>query len=135
MTDRARTLASLALAALLGGGASIAAAQQTVPGPTSSGGFKQLQDGSAVYQPWNMTVDQIEELNLLDAEGNNIGDIEGVLTDASGRPAAIAAEVGGIAGIGDRKVVIGLDQLRVNGGALTTTLAKEQLEALPEWSD
>jgi hypothetical protein len=133
MTHRARTL-TLALAALFGG-ASLAAAQQTTPGPHSSGGFKELEDGSAVYQPWNMTADQIEELNLIDAEGNSLGDIEGVLADASGKPVAIAAEVGGIAGIGDKGVVIGLDQLRVAGGAATTTLSKEQLMALPEWDD
>jgi hypothetical protein len=126
--DRARTLA-LALAALVGG-ASVAAAQQQ-----QAVTYKAIEDDSTVIQPWNKTVEQIEDMDLVDRSGNDIGDVEEVLTDASGQPAAVAAEVGGFLGIGDKEVIIGLDQLRVNGDDLTTTLSKEQLEALPEWDD
>jgi hypothetical protein len=125
--DRARTLA-LALAALVGGAPVAAAQQQAVT-------YKAIEDDSTVIQPWNKTVEQIEDMDLVDGSGNDIGDVEEVLTDASGQPAAVAAEVGGFLGIGDKEVIIGLDQLRVNGDDLTTTLSKEQLEALPEWDD
>jgi hypothetical protein len=129
--DRARssTILALALAALLGS-ASLAAAQQQ-----QAVTFKAIEDDSTVIQPWNLTVDRIEDMDLVDGSGNDIGDIEAVLTDASGQPAAVAAEVGGFLGIGDKEVIVGLDQLRVNGEHLVTTLSKEQLEALPEWDD
>jgi hypothetical protein len=124
---RARTLA-LTLAAALLGGASVVAAQQAVT-------YKAVEDDSTVIQPWNLTVDQIEDMDVVDGSGTDIGDVEEVLTGPDGQPAAVAAEVGGFLGIGDKEVIIGLDQLRVNGEDLTTTLSKEQLEALPEWDD
>ena len=51
------------------------------------------------------------------------------------RPAAVAAEVGGFLGVGEKEVIIPLNQLQVSGDDLATAMTKEQLEALPEWDD
>jgi hypothetical protein len=127
--NRARTLA-LALATLVGATAAATAQQEG-----AAAGFKEVEDGSMTVQPWNVTADQIEEMDVVDGSGNEIGEVEHVLADASGQVVAVAAEVGGFLGIGDKEVIIGLDQLRVNGEDLATTLSKEQLNALPEWDD
>ena len=67
--------------------------------------------------------------------GEEIGEVEEVLADGSGQPVAVAAEVGGFLGVGERSVTIALDQLRLDGEHLVSGLTKEQLEALPEWED
>jgi hypothetical protein len=56
-----------------------------------------------------------------------------VLVDANGQPAAIAAEVGGFLGIGQKTVVISLDRLQPKDDDLVTTLSKEDLGALQAW--
>ena len=58
-----------------------------------------------------------------------------MLADGSGQPIAVAAEVGGFLGVGERSVTIGLDQLRLEGEHLVSEMTREQLEALPEWDD
>ena len=95
----------------------------------------EAEDIGLMVQPFNLTVEDIEEdADLLDQAGEEIGAIEAVLVDTSGRPAAIAAEIGSFIGRGEKTVVIGLDQLQVNAdNDLVVTLTKDNLQRLPAW--
>ncbi len=85
---------------------------------------------------WNgLTVDQIEDMDIVNAEGDTIGDIEEVLADAEGRIVAVTAEVGGFLGLGDKEVVVSLDHLELQGDRFMTALTADQLEASPRWDD
>ncbi|MEQ8344063.1 MAG: PRC-barrel domain-containing protein [Sneathiellaceae bacterium] len=78
-----------------------------------------------------LTVEQLEELDIVNASGKRIGGVDEVLSSADGTIVAIATEVGGFLGIGDRKVILSLDQIRLQDGRLATQLTDAQLKALP----
>ena len=97
--------------------------------------LREAEDGAVVVQPFGVSVDDLEDADLVGADGEGIGEVEQVLVDEDGQPAAVAAEVGGFLGLGERAVVIGLDRLRLadDGDDLVTTLTREELEGLDAW--
>jgi hypothetical protein len=97
--------------------------------------YKEAEDDAMVVQPFNLSVDDIEEMDLKSPAGDDIGEVEEVLTDAGGQPAAVTVEVGGFLGIGEREVVLGLDQLELMDDHFVTTADNAALEAMPEWED
>ena len=101
----------------------------------TSAALQEAEDSDQVVQPFDLTVGEIEEdADLLNQAGEEVGAIEVVLVDASGRPVAIAAEVGSFQGTSEKTVAIGLDRLQVNPeDDLVTTLTKEELLRLPAW--
>lgn len=84
-----------------------------------------------------ITIDRLEDMDIVGADGEEIGEVEEILVDRDGRIVAVAAEFGGFLGIGEREVVIRLDQLAVqsNREKLVVAMTREQLMALPEWGD
>jgi hypothetical protein len=125
----AKELAVLAAAALAM--APLAAVAQQSTGVAA---YKEADDDMKV-QPFDLSVDDIEDMDLHTPGGDEIGEIEEVLLDASGRPVALAVEVGGFLGVGDREVVLGLDEVELTDEELTTTVDKATLEGLPTWED
>jgi uncharacterized protein YrrD len=97
--------------------------------------YQEAEDDDMVVQPFNRTVDDIEDLDLKNADGDEIGEVEEVLIDAGGQPVAIAVEVGGFLGIGERDVVLGLDQVQLVDDDLVTSADKATIEGLPDWPD
>ena len=95
----------------------------------------EVEDSGLMVQPFNLTVGGIEEdADLLNQAGEEVGSIEVVLADSSGRPVAITAEVGSFAGTDEKTVVIGLDQLQVDdNGDLVVKLSNDELPRLPAW--
>jgi hypothetical protein len=108
-----------------------ALAQQTA----DSAVYKEAEDDDMVVQPFNISVDEIEDMDLKNQAGDDIGEIEEVLVDGSGQPVAVAVEVGGFLGIGEHEAVLGLDQLTVMDDHFVTALDKDAVEALPHWDD
>ena len=88
-----------------------------------------------MVQSLGVTIDQLEHMDIYGPNGEEIGDVDEVLVDASGQPVAISADVGGFLGLGDKDVVIGLDQVTKDGDNLKVSMTKEQIEALPEFGD
>ena len=123
-----RTL-SLAAALFLAGAAAAAQAQQA-----TVAGLREVEDESQVVQPLNVTVDRLEDMDIYGPNGDEIGEVEEVVVDAAGK-VALTAEVGGFLGIGEREVVLGLEQVRLENDRLVTSLTKQQLEALPRRAD
>jgi uncharacterized protein YrrD len=97
--------------------------------------YQEAEDDDMVVQPFNRTVDDIEDLDLKNADGDEIGEVEEVLIDAGGQPVAIAVEVGGFLGIGERDVVLELDQVQLVDDDLVTSADKATIEGLPDWPD
>ncbi len=92
-------------------------------------------DDDLVVAAFNRSVDDIEDADLLNAAGEEIGEVEEVLVDASGQAVAIVADVGDVLGIGDKEVIIGLDRVELRGDDLVTSLTREELAGLPIWDD
>ena len=74
-------------------------------------------------------------MDVKTAAGEEVGDVEEVLTDASGQPVAVSLEVGGFLGIGEREVVVGLDQLQLADDDFVIDADKAMVEGLPDWKD
>tara|TARA_B100000683_G_scaffold182494_1_gene175774 strand:- start:544 stop:909 length:366 start_codon:yes stop_codon:yes gene_type:complete len=80
-----------------------------------------------------LRVGQVEGMEIVNAQGEVIGTVDDILSGADGQIVAISTEVGGFLGIGDREVILGLDQIALRDGRLATQLTNEQLEKLPHW--
>ncbi|MET4698664.1 sporulation protein YlmC with PRC-barrel domain [Constrictibacter sp. MBR-5] len=102
---------------------------------TQAVGYREAEDDRAIVQPFNRTVDEIEDMNVFGTGGEKIGEVDEVLVDSAGSIVAVAVESGGFLGIGDEEVVVMLDQLTLEGDRFSTGLTKDQLLALPRWKD
>ena len=123
-----RWLPVFAAAFALGGGGFVYAQSN----PT---GMHRAEDKSAMVMPFNVAIDDFEEMEIYGPGGEEIGEVDAVLVDASAKPVAITADVGGFLGLGEKDVVIGVDQLAQDGDHLKVNLTKEQLGALEEFED
>ena len=75
-----------------------------------------------MVQSLNVTIDQLEEMEIYGPNGEEIGDVDDVLVDASAQPVAVSADVGGFLGMGEKGVVIGLDQVTQDGDHLKVAI-------------
>ena len=92
--------------------------------------------GEVMVPPFNLSSTELEDMNLLSDTGEEIGEIEKVLVDENGQPAAVTAEIGGYLGVGQKIVVIDLDRLQLRGDDepdLATTYTKEELQGMQAW--
>ena len=85
--------------------------------------------------PFNVSIDDLEEMEIYGPAGEEVGEVNAVLVDAAAKPVAVAAEVGGFLGMGEKDVVIDLGQLTQDGDHLKINMTKEQIGALPEFDD
>jgi hypothetical protein len=108
-----------------------AAAQQSLDVTT----LQEAEDDDLVVPPFGITVDDIDDMDLMNADGEEIGEIEEVLLDAGGQPVAVSVEVDDFLGMGEREVVFGLDGLQLTDDDFVTSVDKATVEALPEWDD
>jgi len=129
------TIILAATATILVGGAGAGLAQQgAIPsGPAAV--YREVKDDNLVVPGLNLTVDRIDDMNVVGANNAKIGEVEEVLMDATNQPVAVVIDVEDGVGIGDKEVIVGLDQLRVEGRVLVTGLSNGQIAALPIWHD
>ncbi|RYH01224.1 PRC-barrel domain containing protein [Salipiger sp. IMCC34102] len=79
---------------------------------------------------------EADDIKVVDAAGERIGEVETVLINASGMPAALVVEVDdGFLDLGDREVVVEMDALTWDNGQYTTAMTPEEMENLPVWDD
>ena len=86
-----------------------------------------------------LDVGSLRELNdaeIIGANGDEIGEIEDVLVDATGRPVAVTVEMDeGFLGQGEEEIVFSFDQLTWEDGNYSTALTEAEIEALPRYDD
>jgi sporulation protein YlmC with PRC-barrel domain len=106
----------------------LAHAQQPTTGSAPS--LVEVEDEAMMVEHFNLSVKQLEDMEITDSGGKRIGEVEDVLMTPEGQITALAVEV-----VGDKEVVVALDQLRRQGDVLMTDLTEEQVEALQSWDD
>lgn len=111
-----------------------AAAQQDAALP-QFGELREFED--MVVERLGLTVDELEDMDIVGPDGEEIGDVEDILIDADNRIVAVVAEFGGWLDIGDREVILPLEHLGLQADRrkLVVSLTREQIEALPAWDD
>lgn len=116
------------LAALLV--ASTAVAQQNALVQTGSipnlNGLTDVDDDDRMVQPWNISVVRAEDMDLYSPAAQKIAGVEEMLQDPSGRITALVVQID-VPGADDREVVVGVDQVNLQGERLTTGLTADQL--------
>ncbi|MEM1306565.1 MAG: PRC-barrel domain-containing protein, partial [Pseudomonadota bacterium] len=89
-----------------------------------------------IVQPFNISVDRVENRNIYDRSGQKIGEVDEVLFSSDQRIAAISITVGGnVLGFGGREVVVELDQLVMKGVKATIDMTNEEFNQLPTYDD
>ena len=80
------------------------------------------------------TVDELKGTDVVDASGKEIGEIKKVVLTQDRRSAHAVVSVGGFLGIGDRNIVVSLDEFRAAGDdKLQLNATKEDLKARPKF--
>jgi sporulation protein YlmC with PRC-barrel domain len=82
-----------------------------------------------------VTADELIGMNVVDAEGENVGSIDDLLLGEDGQIDHAIVDVGGFLGFGAKSVAIPLDELQVapEQDQVLVTITREQLDAMPEW--
>jgi hypothetical protein len=78
-------------------------------------------------------VQRLVGTNVVGANNRDAGSIENLLVDRSGQVRAAIIEWGGFLGIGERRAVVPIDQIRFEGDRARLSMTREQLEALPRY--
>ncbi|MFO1039567.1 MAG: PRC-barrel domain-containing protein [Geminicoccaceae bacterium] len=102
---------------------------------SSTTGLHKAEDKSVTVPSLDITVDDLEDMDIYSADNEKIGEVDDVLVDSSAKPVAVSAEVGGFLGLGEKDVVIDLSQFTKDGDHLRTSMTKEQIKELPEMDD
>lgn len=81
------------------------------------------------------SADDVDDWDVFDAAGVEIGEVEEVVGTDRDTPTALVVDFEGNAGYADRDVVIPLDQFTRANGRLTLNAAPDAVSALPTWDD
>ena len=112
--------------------------QQQAASPGSSSSGTMGQSGSAAIGGANeLTANQVLDMNVQGSGGEQIGSVENLLIDPSGRVSGVVVSVGGFLGIGDKKVALPWTQVSVTPDQknLTTSATKQELQQAQAWQD
>jgi sporulation protein YlmC with PRC-barrel domain len=94
------------------------------------------QDDDLIVQLLSLTVEELEDRDLYDAAGREIGEVKEVIGLSDGTVIGLAVEIDDYAGIEDyEQVVVPIDRVSPDGERLTTDLTVDELRALPQWDD
>ena len=100
----------------------------------ASGALKESEDDNKMVAPLNASVDVVEDMDIFDANGKKIAEVDAVLEDSNGEIKGVAIEYGGFLGFGDKGAILTLDQVKAQDGKLITDVTEEQLTTLPAWT-
>lgn len=111
----------------LGGSTTPSAAPMGAAGTTTMG--TTTMGTTTMGRPW--TASSVIGTDVVNTAGNTIGEVDDLEVHPDNRVVAIIS-VGGFLGIGDRKVAVPMDQLRMGPqNAFVYNATKEQLESMP----
>lgn len=105
----------------------------TGPAMIIIGELRESEDDNKMVGPLNATVDKVEEMDVFDANGKKIGEVDSVLEDKNGEIKGVAIEYGGFLGFGEKGAILTLDQVKAKDGSITTEVTEDQLPTLPVW--
>jgi len=79
---------------------------------------------------------EINDIDVVAANGERVGEVEEVLIDQSGTPVAVSVDLdSGFLDLDDDDVIFAIDQLSFENGRFVTSLTEAEVEALPRYDD
>lgn len=110
----------------------VSATSLSVASAQTSTQFSEAEDGTLRVMPFDMTVDQLEDMRLYMDDGQPVGEIDTLLVDTAGTPVAFVIDPDdGIQVEDDGDLVITIDQVSMGDNLLTTNLSQDSIERLP----
>lgn len=97
------------------------------------------QQATATSQSAGIPVERLQNLigtNVVGANGRDVGEVENLLVDSSGRVRAAVLEWGGFLGLGEREALVPIERIRLGTNQnekAQLTMTREELEALPRY--
>jgi len=90
--------------------------------------------GTAVAPPNAVDAAKLIGRNVVNANGDTVGEIDSAVIDQSGKVRYVIVGVGGFLGIGKKDVALSWNDMTIsdNGEKVITNATKDQLKALPE---
>jgi hypothetical protein len=83
-----------------------------------------------------LTVDALEDMDFVGADGNEIGDIEGVVENNADKKQFVLVERGGFLGFGAKELAIPLENVAVQGEKVTLhNMDVAQLDGMTEFTN
>lgn len=98
-------------------GSAMVAADQHVQTPDSMPQAEDRQTSGAMVGT-QRPADDLDDMDLLDRTGETIGEVDAIVQDKSSGKFYAVVEAGGFLGIGESKVVFGLDELQLHEDGL-----------------
>lgn len=117
-----------------------AATGPATPPPSSAKPDSGAASRGAVTTTAGWRMSQLLGQKILNSARDNVGDVNDVILDRSGKVSKVVVGVGGFLGIGEKNVALDFDKLAISqgtGNQLSVMVAetKEALLAAPEWVD
>ncbi|MCO5148187.1 MAG: PRC-barrel domain-containing protein [Aquamicrobium sp.] len=78
--------------------------------------------------------DQVDDWDVYDASGTEIGEVDEVVGSDAGTPTALVIDFDGKAGYADRDVVIPIDQFTRENNRLTLNASPDAVGAMETWN-
>lgn len=102
-------------------------------GPTSATGAPSSATANITTQ---MTVNAVEDMDLVTAAGTEVGDIEGIVENNADKKQFLVVKRGGFLGFGGKEIAVPLDNVGVqNGKVVLRGIDVAQVEAMPEFKN
>jgi hypothetical protein len=86
-------------------------------GAVSVDGKRQIQISTSDNQLQSLDAKTLEDRKVVNLQNKTIGEVEEVVSGPNGAP-ALVVEAGGVMGIGEKEVLIPLDEVRLSGNQL-----------------
>ena len=85
--------------------------------------------------PFNATVDQIDDWDVFNMAGTEVGEVEEVVGTDANTPTALVVDFEGNEGYADRDVVIPFDQFSLENNRLTLRADPAAVGQMETWND
>ena len=105
--------------------------------PTTTGNQAGTSTPATAGEAWygRFSADELIGKDVVNAKGDNVGEIQDVVVDPSSKAMYAVVSVGGFLGMGDKDVAIPFDQMRMNdrNANLMSETSADQLKQLPAY--
>lgn len=100
----------------------------------AQGAWVEVSDNVQVA-PFNATADQVDDWDVYDATGTEIGEVDEVVGPDANTATALVVDFEGNGGYADRDVIIPLDQFTLDGNRLLLNADAAAVTEMETWND
>lgn len=101
---------------------------------TTTANWIEIDEDAVQVAGLNVSVEELEDMDLFTAGGEEVGEVDEVLGTEPGIVTAVAIEIDeGL--FNDKTIIIPINELSIADGHLVTQMTEDQIEAMPDQDD